>query len=84
MRAGPWARPSAKRLAELVLVSPGRRIGKEAACEALFPNLGPQNAANALRKALSMAKAALSPLGEEADGLLPRTGGASSSAPTPL
>jgi hypothetical protein len=38
--AGPWARPSARRLCELVLVSPGRRIGREAACEALFPHLG--------------------------------------------
>ena len=53
-----------------MLVSPGRRIGREAACEALFPNLSDGSAANALRRALSMAKAALSPLGEEAAGLL--------------
>jgi DNA-binding SARP family transcriptional activator len=70
VEAGPWARPSAKRLAELVLVSPGLRTGREAACEALFPNPGAASAANALRRALSMAKAALSPLGEGAAGLL--------------
>jgi DNA-binding SARP family transcriptional activator len=68
--AGPWARPSARRLYELVLVSPGRRIGREAACEALFPHLGPAAAANELRKALSMARTALSALGELAAGLL--------------
>jgi class 3 adenylate cyclase/DNA-binding SARP family transcriptional activator/tetratricopeptide (TPR) repeat protein len=62
--AGPWVRPSARRLCELVLVSPGRRIGREAACEALFPGLGPAAAANALSKALSLARTALSSLGE--------------------
>ncbi len=68
--AGPWARPSARRLCELVLVSPERRIGREAACEALFPHLGSAAAANELRKALSMARTALSALGEPAAGLL--------------
>ena len=68
--AGPWARPSARRLCELVLVSPGRRIGREVACEALFPGLGPAAAANALSRALSMARTALSALGEDALGLL--------------
>ena len=68
--AGPWARPSARRLCGLVLVSPGRRIGREEACEALFPGLGPAAAANALSRALSMARTALSALGEGALGLL--------------
>ncbi|HTW07507.1 MAG TPA: AAA family ATPase, partial [Acidimicrobiales bacterium] len=68
--AGPWVRPSARRLCELVLVSPGRRIGREAACEALFPGLGPKAAANALSKALSLARTALSSLGEAGLGLL--------------
>jgi hypothetical protein len=27
--AGPWPRPTAKRLCELVLVSPGRRVGRD-------------------------------------------------------
>jgi DNA-binding SARP family transcriptional activator len=57
-------------LCELVLVSPGRRIGREAACEALFPHLGSAAATNELRKALSMARTALSALGEPAAGLL--------------
>lgn len=68
--AGPWARPSARRLCELVLVSPGWRTGRRAACEALFPQLEAEAAANALRKALSMAKVALSALGRDAAQLL--------------
>jgi DNA-binding SARP family transcriptional activator len=68
--AGPWARPSARRLCELVLVSPGWRIGREVACEVLFPQLEAGAAANALRKALSMAKVALSTLGGDAAQLL--------------
>jgi class 3 adenylate cyclase/tetratricopeptide (TPR) repeat protein len=68
--AGPWARPSARRLCQLVLVSAGRRISREAACEVLFPNLAPPAAANALSRALSMAKTALSALGNGADGVL--------------
>jgi hypothetical protein len=39
--AGPWYRPPAKRLCELVMVSPGLRIGREAARELLFANLEP-------------------------------------------
>jgi class 3 adenylate cyclase len=70
LSAGPWERPSARRLLELVLVSPGRRIGKEVACEALFPHLASEAAARALYKAKSMAKATLSGLGDAAAGLL--------------
>jgi class 3 adenylate cyclase/tetratricopeptide (TPR) repeat protein len=68
--ASPWARPSAKRLCELLLVSAGRRLAREAACEALFPNLGPEQAANALSKALWMARTALAALGEPAHNLI--------------
>ena len=68
--AGPWARPSAKRLCELLLVSSGRRVGREVACETLFPNLGPERAANALSKALTMARSALAVLGEPAHDLI--------------
>ncbi len=70
LRAGPWQRPSARRLLQLVLVSPGQRVGREVASEALFPHLGGPAAAVALTKALSMARAALSPLGDDAPGLL--------------
>jgi class 3 adenylate cyclase/tetratricopeptide (TPR) repeat protein len=68
--AGPWARPSARRLCELVLVSPGWRIERQVACEVLFPQLEAGAATNALRKALSMAKVALSALGGDAAQLL--------------
>jgi class 3 adenylate cyclase/tetratricopeptide (TPR) repeat protein len=68
--AGPWARPSARRLCELLLITPSGRIGREAASEALFSNLDANAAANALRKALSMARLALSALGEGAAGWL--------------
>ena len=53
---GPARAPGAS--ARLVLVSAGRRISREAACEVLFPNLAPPAAANALSRALSMAKTA--------------------------
>jgi DNA-binding SARP family transcriptional activator len=68
--AGPWPRPSAKRLCELVLVSPRKRVSRDFACEALFPGQGPENAARALAKALSMARGVLAELGAPADGLL--------------
>ena len=70
LRAGPWQRPSARRVVELVLISPGRRIRREVAAEALFPQLAATEASNALRKALSLARSALSALGEEAGRLL--------------
>ena len=62
--AGPWQRPSARRLCALVLVTSGRRVSRDLACEELFPGLDPHAAARALSKALSMARAALAPLGE--------------------
>jgi len=68
--AGPWPRPSAKRLCELVLVLPGRRVTRDLACEALFPDLGPDKASRALVKALSMARGVLSGLGKAEAGLI--------------
>ena len=68
--AGPWPRPSARRLCELVLLSPGQRVSRELAAEELFGSLGPDRAATALRKALSMARGVLAQLGEPAAGLL--------------
>ena len=38
-QAGPWYRPSAKRLCELLMLSPGLALGREVAQETLFPNL---------------------------------------------
>jgi DNA-binding SARP family transcriptional activator len=68
--AGPWPRPSARRLCQLVLVSPGRRVSRDLACEELFPGLDPRAAARSVSKALSMARAALAGLGPPADSLL--------------
>ena len=68
--AGPWPRPTARRLCQLVLVSPGRRITRDLACETLFPGTEPRAAARALSKALSMARAALAELGEPAASVL--------------
>lgn len=68
--AGPWPRPTAKRLCELVLVSPGRRVSRDIACEELFPRLDPRTAARSLSKALSMARGALAGLGEPGASLL--------------
>ena len=68
--AGPWYRPSAKRVCELVMVSPGRRIGREMARELLFAHLAPPASANALSTALSLARDALAPLGDLASELL--------------
>ncbi len=51
-----WSRPSARRLCQLVLVSPGRWISRDSACEALFPSLSPKAAARSLYKVQSMAR----------------------------
>ena len=65
-----WPRPSARRLCQLVLVSPGRRVSRDSACEALFPSLPPDAAARSLYRVLSMARQALKALGPQATGLL--------------
>ena len=52
------------------MVSAGCRVGREVAYDLLFGNLSPAAAANALSKALSMAREALLPLGEEVPRLL--------------
>ena len=68
--AGPWSRPTAKRLCELVFLSRGRRVSRDFACEELFPGLGAHAALRALSGALSRARSVLSELGEPAAGLL--------------
>ena len=68
--AGPWGRPTARRLCQLVLVSPGRRVSREEACEALFPALSGEAATAALYKALSLARSVLGELGPLGEGLL--------------
>ena len=68
--AGPWPRPPAKHICQLVFVSPGHCVRRAAVCEQLFPNLSPAPAAKALSKALSLARSALSKLGSGALPLL--------------
>ncbi|MGD0701912.1 MAG: AAA family ATPase [Trebonia sp.] len=68
--AGPWPRPSARRLCALLLVSPGHKVSRDLACEELFPRLEPRAAARSLSKALSMARTALAELGEPGVALL--------------
>jgi predicted ATPase/class 3 adenylate cyclase len=68
--AGPWPRPTAKRLCELLLVSPGRRVRREAAGEVLFPERSRAVVARALSTALSNARTALATLGTGAPGLI--------------
>jgi class 3 adenylate cyclase len=70
LSAGPWPRPSARRLVALLLVSPGHRVSRDLACEELFPRLEPRAAARSLSKALSMARAALADLGDDGAALL--------------
>jgi class 3 adenylate cyclase/tetratricopeptide (TPR) repeat protein len=67
---GPWPRPSARRLCELVLVSPDRRVSRDRVCEELFLGLDPHAAARSVSKALSMARATLAELGGPAADLL--------------
>ncbi len=68
--AGPWPRPSAKRVCELLMLRPDHRLPREVAREVLFANLPPKASANALRRAVSMARQALSRLGESGTRLL--------------
>ena len=65
-----WLRPSAKRLCEFVIISPGHRVGRGVACDVLFANLGPVAAGNALSRALWMAREALAALGEDVPAML--------------
>ena len=68
--AGPWYRPAARRLCELLMLTPSHRLGREAAREFLFPKLAPVASASALSTALSLAREALAPLGQVATALL--------------
>lgn len=59
--AAPWARPSGRRLFQALLLRERRRIGREEVAQLLFPDRAPERAANAVSKALSIARAALAP-----------------------
>ena len=68
--AGPWDRPPAKRLCELIMLSPGLRVAREVVRELLFANLRPAASASPLPKALSLAREGLSVLGDDVADLL--------------
>lgn len=59
--AGPWQRPAARRLVQVLLLRPNHRITRDALAEILFPNLPPEEAARAVSKALAMARSAFGP-----------------------
>ncbi|HXW80781.1 MAG TPA: hypothetical protein VEJ84_14860, partial [Acidimicrobiales bacterium] len=56
-------------------MSPGRRLGREAASEVLSPHLSPVAGARALAKAAAMARTALVTLGDDVPGMLVAEGG---------
>ncbi len=60
-----WQRVSAERLMKLLLVTPGHRLSRELAAEALWPGAGPETGRANLRKAIHFAHRAL----QEADPL---------------
>ena len=59
--AGPWARPTARRVFQILVLREQHRIGREELTELLFPDVRSDSGANSLSKALSMARAALAP-----------------------
>ena len=61
--AGPWPRPTGRRLVQLLCVSPGRRRRRDEVAEALFPGLAPFRSANAVAKAISMVRSAVGRIG---------------------
>ena len=68
--AGPWGRPTAKRLCELIMMNIGRRTSREWAWEVIFPDATAVPSGVALSKALSLARRSLSSLGPGASNLL--------------
>ncbi len=68
--AGPWSRPPAKRLCELLMLAPDHRLRREALQEMLFSKLAPRASANALSRAVSLARQAVQPLGAVGPRLL--------------
>ncbi len=57
--AGPWGRPTARRLVAILVLRPNHLASREELAAWLAPDLSPIRAANAVSKALSMARAVL-------------------------
>jgi DNA-binding SARP family transcriptional activator/tetratricopeptide (TPR) repeat protein len=72
--AGPWERPAARRLVQILLLRPAHACRREVLADLLYPNLDPAGAARAVSKALAMARSAFGPdrdsvLGADASGI---------------
>lgn len=63
-----WQRPSARRLIKLLALTPEHRLHGEQIIETLWPELDPAGGANALRKAVYLARRALEPDATRASG----------------
>ncbi len=61
VREDEWRLRKAGSLVKLLALSPGHRLHREQAMEALWPDLGPKAAANNLRVALHAARRILDP-----------------------
>lgn len=58
---GEWRLRKAKSLVKLLALAPGHRLHREQVMDVLWPDLGPQAAANQLRKAVHVARRAIDP-----------------------
>jgi DNA-binding SARP family transcriptional activator/tetratricopeptide (TPR) repeat protein len=65
-----FERPSGLRLLKLLLATPGHRLRREAAAEALWPEMDPERSAANLRKAMYFARRAMTAAGPGADASL--------------
>src|SRR4051812_11840145 len=68
---GSWRLRKGKSLLKLLALSPERRIHREQATEALWPDRAPNAAANNFHQALYVARRALEAAGAEASAVLP-------------
>ncbi len=69
-----FERPSGLRLLKLVLATPGHRLRREAAAEALWPELDPERSEANLRKATHFARRALGTSGDARERVLATDG----------
>src|SRR5690242_19425319 len=65
LRADRFERPTGLRLLKLLLATPGHRIRREAAAEALWPEAAADTSSPSLRKALHFARNALASAGAD-------------------
>lgn len=71
---GAFERPSGLRLLKLLLATPGHRVLREAAAEALWPEMEPDRSSASLRKAIHFARRAMAAAAGARDELLATEG----------